>query len=476
MNNHAADDNEATLELKAFLSHRYKSPEVNLYFCSVFEAAAEVQFEVDVGSTAISVTRLERTVRDCDAFIGIYPFPGDPMQRASVDDLRDASRYFRLECDLAIRSRKPALVFFDERYSQLLDFPRSIRAESFDAQEVSGPGGSPKRARFQKLFKDFCEEVRAAIERSVSQAAGGSPSEIGLLVPDAGPAKSRYTDEEIECIRGVLSTYGYRHVKVLQWPPSLRLDYLAEIERFDWMIVDIGELSANTGIVGYLHGRFIPTIRLLKGVSDYQKARKKRLYKSLYGGVEVGYAEDIVAWDSLNALGKGLTNRVAVLTAPSQRIRSAAEAKEYFQRAALRKEAVFLSYSGKDSEFADRISAELKTRFQQVFDYRDGESLTPGEPWLKGIFDRLADAALGIQLLSEDYFKSKNCEHEAQEMVAKRDLSEMIVIPVKPHGGKLSIPSWMTNLQYLEAHDDRDAAATVERIVQSFDKTRRGGR
>ena len=37
------------VELKAFLSHRYKSPDVNLYFHQLFSEVAEVQFDVDVG-------------------------------------------------------------------------------------------------------------------------------------------------------------------------------------------------------------------------------------------------------------------------------------------------------------------------------------------------------------------------------------------------------------------------------------------
>lgn len=461
------------LALKAFLSHRYRSPKVNLYFHKVFEEeAAEVQFEVDVGSTPINVTRLERMVRDCDAFIGIYAFPGDPMKRATAADLRTASQYFRLECDLAIRSKRPALVFFDQRYAQLFGFPQSIRAESFDVQEVSGGGGSPKRARFRKVFGDFCEEVQAAIERSVSRPGGGARPEVGVLVPDTGPAKSRYRGKEIDCIREVLSTYGYRHVTVLPWPPSLRLDYLTALERFDWMIVDIGEPAMNTGIIGYLHGRLMPTIRLVKGFSHYRRIQNRRAYKALYGGVEVGYAEDIVAWDSVPSLEKRLTNRIAVLTAPTRRIGSASEAQEYFQLAALRKETVFLSYSGKDFELAQRISSELKKRFQNVFDYRDGESITPGQPWLQGIFDKLAGSAIGIPLLSESYLKSGNCMHEAQEMIAKRDSNQMAVVPVKLHRSELELPTWMRNVQYLDAADHPDAAVTVEKIVQSFDRGR----
>ena len=71
---------------KAFLSHRYKSPETNLFFFSLFAGKADIQFEVDAGveyrpvsagevvnQLPTNVTRIERMVRDANAFIGIYP-------------------------------------------------------------------------------------------------------------------------------------------------------------------------------------------------------------------------------------------------------------------------------------------------------------------------------------------------------------------------------------------------------------------
>src|SRR5262245_5356432 len=106
--------------IKIFLSHSYKAPEINLYFFDLFSEAAELQFEVDDGVLATSVTRLERAIRDADAFVGVYPFPG-PASVPSVDELRQASRYFRLELDIALRSRKPALVYCGRRYGRHLD-------------------------------------------------------------------------------------------------------------------------------------------------------------------------------------------------------------------------------------------------------------------------------------------------------------------------------------------------------------------
>ena len=50
------------MEFKSFLSHRYKSPDVNLYFFDIFSRQSEVQFEVDVGSAPTCVTRLEYSI------------------------------------------------------------------------------------------------------------------------------------------------------------------------------------------------------------------------------------------------------------------------------------------------------------------------------------------------------------------------------------------------------------------------------
>src|SRR5215211_8380099 len=96
---------------KAFLSHRYKSPDANQRFFDALSAHGNLQFEVDVGVKATNVTRLEMFVRDADAFVGIYPFPSEADERPDAETALKESRYFRLELDLALRSRRPVIVF-----------------------------------------------------------------------------------------------------------------------------------------------------------------------------------------------------------------------------------------------------------------------------------------------------------------------------------------------------------------------------
>jgi hypothetical protein len=462
------------MELKAFLSHRYKSPDVNLYFHALFAEAAEVQFEVDVGKLRTNVTRLERMVRDSDAFIGIYPFPGDAQKRYSSQELLDASKYFRLECDLAVRSRKPSQVFFDQRYFPILQFPKTIHAQPFDIQEVTGRGGSPRKALFNRVFRDFCKEVKANMTAAISKLMETKPSEIGLLVPTTGSKKSRYGKVHIDAIEQVLGQYGFNKIKHLRWPPILDSLYLAEIETLDWVIADIGKTAMNSGIVGYLHGRFVPTLRLLKGIDSKKNIFTQLSYRGLYGGTEAGYPNDIVSWENVDHLIEELDRRLFSLTAPSKRISSHNESEVYFREASLRKEPVFLSYSGKDSTLAVQISAELKRRFQQVFDYKDGKSITPGEPWIKKIFDQLSAAALGIPLVSDNYLKSGNCIHEAQDMVGQHDAGKMEMIAVKLYEEvDFEDATWMKSLQYIKFNQYPDIQSMVDNLVESFDQLQR---
>lgn len=79
---------ERPATLKVFLSHSYKSPEVNLYFFKIFHALADLHFEVDVGQKPICMTRLELMIQSADAFVGIYP---SPIQR-NVPPGKNASK------------------------------------------------------------------------------------------------------------------------------------------------------------------------------------------------------------------------------------------------------------------------------------------------------------------------------------------------------------------------------------------------
>ncbi len=448
---------------KAFLSHRYKSPEVNLYFFNLFSDIAEAQFEVDEGTFTMNVTRVERMIRECNAFIGIYPFPGTWEEAQSRENLLKACQYFRLELDLAIRSRKPAIIFYDKVYGNLLKYSESATLRDFDSREVSSPGGSPNASLYREAFKEFCEVVRTGMAYRVARARDPRTT-IGVALPPQTPwgGYQPYRDK----IEATLKEHCNGDLRTVAWPPALDRDSFTLLHQLDWALIDIGEEMAATGLPAYWHGRAVPMMRLKHVPDGPEAAAASTLEKTLFGGVEVGYGEDMLAWKDESSLISGLEQRLKALKADVTRINTTEEALDYFKKAARRKEAVFLSYAGKDGNSGSALSAALKEHFQKVFDYRDGKSIRPGQPWLDEIFDQLSASAIGISLLSSDYIKSGNCMHEARDMVARLDNKNMKLVPILLPGEDFEMPSWLTSIQYVAWKTDQRAQELVQRIIE----------
>ncbi len=455
---------------KAFLSHRYKSPEINLYFFNIFKNIANVQFEVDKGKFSTNVTRLERMIRDAHAFVGIYPYPGDRDAPSRRNELLEESRYFRLELDLAVRSGKPAIVFYDQRYGNLLNYSPEIISQRFDSQAISGVGGDPDAEVFREKFTHFCDVVERgrAYQRLRSKDVRRW---VGVALPAGKHHNAAYTGETLTAITELLATYGWDSDSSTQlsWPPSLNRETFNLLAKVEWMIVDIGEEMASTGIPAFLHGQFIPTMRLK--YTPETTPEPSLFEKTFYRGVEVGYAKDILAWHDQASLLKGLEQKLLVLdNSNTIRITNAEEAGVYFRSAAQRKEKVFLSYCNKDRDVAARVSKALALRFKDVFDYRAFNAIIPGKHWTDVVFDSLNESKIGIIILSEAYFRSKNCKHEAAQMVGQRDNQGMMLKPLKIYDNPLKLPASLQSIQYARLSDYKNVEDFVASIVGELPK------
>lgn len=96
--------------------------------------------------------------------------------------LHETSAYFRLEADLAIRSRKPTLVYIDQRYRRFFRLPKSFHIEWFNAQEVLSPGVSPSRPRFEKASRTFCREVAVHKDYELMRKGEADPHNVTIIV------------------------------------------------------------------------------------------------------------------------------------------------------------------------------------------------------------------------------------------------------------------------------------------------------
>jgi hypothetical protein len=457
---------------KAFLSHRYHSPDINSCFFRLFAERAQVQFSVDRGTIATNVTRLERLVRDVDAFIGLYSFSREGGERPRRAELEEAARYFNLELDLAIRSRKPAIVFVDSRYGAVIDPPSSIMRCDFDWQEMTSSAPSMRAEILRSRFHDFCEEVETALAYARAYARARkveARTKVAILLPPGDSSSGGYDAQHLQVIREEIEDTGV-NATILPWPPRLDSTFVRMLDEIDWAVVDLGERSAATGMVAYLHGRFIPCIRLIQIPPG---EALPPIAASLFGAYSVGYPKDVVRWTDREMLQNGMRARINTIRDERRYIGTIAEAEAYFQSAALRKEAVFVSYSGKDRDVAGAIVSALKKKFQEVFDYQDGEAITAGTPWMKTIFERLSVAPISVPLLSANYFQSKNCEHEALQIMARHDEGRMRVIPIKLYDKELVLPPWMESLQYLRLWKYDGPDGTIKALVDHLDKSQR---
>ena len=171
------------LTIKVFLSHKYEAPSVNQYFFQLF-SRANIQFEIDKGKFSTNVTRLERMIRDADGLLAIHPVDDDGNQMLSDPELADRSKYFRLELDLAARSRRPGIALIDQRFRGIIDVPAAMSREQFDIREIAGSGAKPSSSRFERTFSEFCERVRALSNYELSAGSPGRDSQtVGLLFP-----------------------------------------------------------------------------------------------------------------------------------------------------------------------------------------------------------------------------------------------------------------------------------------------------
>src|SRR5262249_7660286 len=153
------------------------------------------QFEVDRGKFSTNVTRLERMIRAADGFLAIYPYDDDGTQEVSDADLLERSKYFRLELELAARSRKPGIVLMDRRFRGIIGVPSSMSHERFDVREIASQGLKPSSPRFVKALAEFCDRVRTASDYDLSCGNAARDSDrVGILL-DRG-----YNPEQIAAV------------------------------------------------------------------------------------------------------------------------------------------------------------------------------------------------------------------------------------------------------------------------------------
>lgn len=462
---------DTLFSFKAFLSHKYEYPEVNLYFFDLFNKIAQVQFELDAGKGATNVTRLERMIRDSDAFIGIYPFLGTLDGADKKQQLLEQSKYFRLETEIAVRSQKPAIIFYDKRYGEMLKPPQQIFSISFDIDEITGKGESPNRENFASEITRFQELLK--FNKSYEDRIHKEKNKIAVFVPPSADGSGGYTIDCIEKIKTILADKADFDIEVIASNAVLDLRQLRFLDKIDFAVIDAGDDMMRTGIPAYLHGKFVPMLRLHFQNEEAEVISAPLSNGFLFGGVEAGYQKDIICWNKKEVLQEKLAKRLDRINAGYRRVNTTEEATQYFNSAAIKDKKVFLSYAGADEAVAMDFDRSLRKRFKTIFNYRDKESIPGGKPWMEVVYDRISASDVVIPLYSQPYFASDHCVHELQHMLSEKDNGKKILVyPVRlykgPEGEKFELPNFAAATQYIRKYEFAGTDEIVESIMKQL--------
>ncbi|MGW6929609.1 toll/interleukin-1 receptor domain-containing protein [Lentzea sp. NPDC054927] len=401
-----AGSNVAAPDLIGFLSHTDLAAEVNLRVFDLLSEHLSLQFEVDEGLTATSTTRLERMIRAADAFVGVYPVIGDRLRRLTPEEAQRITRYFRLELDMAVRARKPYLVVMDRRLRGVLPVPDATFSHQYEAQELLSGKETLRLNELRRVVRAFERHARTATPSEWRQGT------VGLVMP---PGKPR------EAAAGILK--AAHQVWQPDWPLALDLETSVELRQCEWVVVDTTTPESGS-LIAYLRGQAIPFVRIRQGEAVHEAD------KALFGTFQHHYDENLVRWSEVDELSEQLRTVTDLIDRQPRLITDHEDARRYFQRASTRKEAVFLSYSAKDAEYAKQIGDALRKRFQQVFDYKVAGTIPFGSDWMVSLLESLSQSAIGVPLLSTSYIGSNYCLDEVRRMADARLRGKMRVFPI----------------------------------------------
>lgn len=115
--------------------------------------------------------------------------------------------------------------------------------------------------------------------------------------------------------------------------------------------------------------------------------------------------------------------------------------------------AVFVSYSSEDSDFALRLSGDLKAAGASV--WLDKFDIVPGQRWDRAVEDALTNCALMLVVLSPDSVGSNNVMDEVSHALD----AQKTVIPVLYR--ECVIPFRLRRVQYVDFRGDYDRAVRL---------------
>jgi CHAT domain/TIR domain/Effector-associated domain 8 len=474
---------DAPRTLLAYFSHSYRptEKEINLFFWELL-SKHHLYFTVDSEENRdkpMDITYLEWMMQRSACFVAVIPRRDDAPPY-------NCSPYQIFENGLAIRARKPRLIFVEEGLNETIFGVQPGEVYSF-------------RRRREWLEEDKYQFMEAA-ERLAQQAHAFIAPSSGLVKPVAlvadttnGPAYSLST---LDTLDRAVHESGYSF-DILN-PSRLKYDFLflQAVERYSLLISEVRPPYISPDVFGLAHSRCVPTIRIchLGDGEDPTAARAamrlRRLGLNGNGngnghhreqGNGHGHSfgdlprvlseyqideimEPVIFWHEPDELVNKISRRLEKITVKRDDLLIETEARRYFLRIGRLPGKVFISNAKAQNDFVTKLKEGLVENAVEFFHYKDKDAIAIGSrEWLSEIILEIRNSGIFVALIDSNYAQSQWCMTELQEAfeLLREGKIEIYAYVLEP-GAQLPPDLSRMQVDFVETLDD---VSKVDRIV-----------
>jgi hypothetical protein len=441
----------------AYFSHSYRPEDrdVNLFFWSLFSEEGFF-FSVDPQSKLFSIPYLESMMSQSNCFVAVIP------KRDGVPG--GCSQYILFEYGLAVQAQKPSLVFVEQGLPGEF-FPRDERVLAFN------------RKRLQAQKDDFVE----AIHKLANKVRGFRNRDIvlrqpaGLVLPDTPAAAEIYSPAVVKTLKAELTKYDRQLDEVrLRFDASFR--FSLELERFDFLIVEVHERLQLPWVVGYLMGRGVPTIKV-RHLDEGETPETAPLPTIVAKHVPRHTKEaPVVYWRTTDELLSGVTAHVARFGIERTEFQTKAAGDRYFHAAGRQKGQVFISNASASAALVQELIPLLRLESIEHFHYQIKDAIPTGARWQAELEQQIRQSRVFLAILTEEFVRSQYCRFELQLALQRRAAGQIEILPfvLSPRVLDSLTELGLRELQLNEIYsvpDEQAAAQMLETIDAALRRT-----
>lgn len=427
--------------IPTYFSHSYRREDrdVNEFFWRSFDAH-HFGFTVDPQSGPLSTCHLEMVMRRSACFVGVVT-----LRRQQ--HTYKCSPFIVYEYGLAVRARKPRLVFAEKGVPAHL-FPEATERFVFDRDDLG-------------TYDGFEQPIRRLLLQAQGYSAAGDQliGEVGLALPDT-VAYRRVLPQ----LTQVLQRFGYAVSRVnLDFRDPGVLPF--QLDRFDFVVIDVASARIPKWLYPMLFGRFIPTLNLLH--HDREDRDDRRVPDMVVGEIlrDATESQDPVLWWREPAeLVSGLERQLDRFDLPRHQFRTLDEGIGYIRSTGRGHGRIFLSTAGPDNALSREVGRALKLQNFDFFHYVYNNTIPKGSNWQVRLEQQLAASQVFVPLVSEAYWRSEWCMRELATARELSDQGRLTIIPYFLDGSSEQlIPEQGTDIA------DMTEAQQVSQIVGDMD-------